>query len=301
MAREEEGAGQRPSLYVMIAWLSVLPAGWLGTVALVLIAVIGVGDYLTGPYLSFAVGYVIPVFLASTAGPRLGLTAAAAATVTWTGIEVALRPVAYPNGQVVPWNVGTRFLVLGLVAALVQTLAAKLTDERRLSRTDALTGLANVRGFLEAADTEITRMCRTGDVPTVAYLDLDDFKIVNDTHGHAWGDQLLASVGRTMAAAAGSRATVGRIGGDEFAILLPGSDSAHARRQLDAIRAGLPAATPSGTSAVRASVGLATFRTPPSCSGDLLNAADKVMYLAKREGKMAVGTDTPDAAPAIRT
>ena len=291
MAHHDGQTVRRSPLYAVVARLSQLPAAALATAAVTLVAVVGVGDYLTGPDLSFAVGYVIPVFLAGTAGPRLGPTVAAAAALTWGGIEAALRTGHYHHGQVAPWNVVARFMVLWLVAALVQTLAEKLAEERRLSRTDSLTGLANVRGFLEAADTELSRMGRTGAVLTVAYLDLDDFKQANDAHGHAWGDQLLTSVAAALAVAGGPGATVGRIGGDEFAILLPGCNSAQARERLEAIRAALPAATPAGSSAVAVSVGLATFNTPPSRSRDLLDAADKVMYQAKRGGKNAIHAD----------
>jgi diguanylate cyclase (GGDEF)-like protein len=283
----DEHHPRRPMLFGTIARLSMVPVARLTAVVVTLVIVIGVSDYLTGSDISFAVAYVLPVFLAATAGTRLGLATAAAAAGTWTSVEAILRSGRYGTIMMPAWNLLARFMVLWLVAALVHALAATLDRERQVARTDALTGLRNARSFRESADAAIRHMRLTGDNLTIAYVDVDDFKVVNDTYGHARGDELLVSISRAMAATASPGATVARIGGDEFAVLLPGVDLMQAQDRMNAMRAALATATAPWKASVGLSIGTATFDSPPASSADLIAAADRVMYSAKRQGKNA--------------
>ena len=197
------------------------------------------------------------------------------------------------------WNVVARFLVLWLIATLVSTLAAKLAEERCLSRTDALTGLPNARAFHEATDAEIARMGRTGSMLTAAYVDVDDFKSINDTHGHAGGDDVLALVGQVMASALRRTDVVARFGGDEFAVLLPDTDLEDALGRLRKLHAGLLVATAAYLPAVRFSVGAVAFIGPPHSADHLLSLADRAMYHVKRQGKNPIWGEPADASPRI--
>jgi diguanylate cyclase (GGDEF)-like protein len=278
----------RSSLPGAIEWLSRLPASLLMGLAVCLVAAIGVGDYVTGPDISFAVAYLGPVFLAATAGRRTSTAIAAVAAMTWTAVEIVFRTRPYASGVVPVWNLISRFLVLWFVAILVSALAAKLAEERFLSRTDVLTGLRNARALHEAIDTEIARMRRTGGTLTAAYIDIDDFKMINDAHGHAGGDEVLIQVGRIMAAGLRGTDVVARIGGDEFAVLLPGTGLPEALDRLRALQEQLRAATSARTPAVGFSVGAVTFTEPPDSARHVLRSADRVMYQVKRHGKNAI-------------
>jgi diguanylate cyclase (GGDEF)-like protein len=254
--------------------------------AVLLVAAIGAGDYATGANVSFAVAYLIPVFLSATVG-RFGSTViAGVVALTWTSVEVVLRPSASTHLLVPVWNTVARFLVLWIVAALVFTLATKLAEERSVSRTDPLTRLANARAFREAADTELGRMRQTHRPLTVAYVDIDDFKAINDTHGHSAGDDVLASVASTMTRVLRSTDHLARVGGDEFALLLPETDLQSAL-VLHQLHTALQAAA-SGRTAVGVSIGAAAFTEAPSSGQQLAHAADVVMYKAKQHGKNMV-------------
>jgi diguanylate cyclase (GGDEF)-like protein len=293
------GAAGRWSLPGVIECLSRLPASCLLLVAGCLVGVIGVGDYLTGPDVSFAVAYLVPVFLGAAAGRRTSTAIAAAAAVTWSGVELVFRDHPYTNVVVPAWNVVARFLVLWLVATLVSALAAKLAEERYLSRTDLLTGLRNGRAFREAADVEIARMRRTGNTLTAAYVDIDDFKTINDSYGHAGGDEALVLVGQVMATALRRTDVGARIGGDEFAVLLPDTGLENALDRLGVLHDQLRTATAAGMPAAGFSVGAVTFTDPPRTADHLLSAADRVMYQVKRHGKNTVRVEPADASQPI--
>ena len=148
---------------------------------------------------------------------------------------------------------------------------------------DALTGLANRALFSDRLQAMLKRDAGV----TVLFVDLDDFKAVNDSFGHAVGDDLLAAVSARLATCMRAGDTVARLGGDEFAVLLEGADERAAvqaaERLIDAL--GMPLALPGTTTTVRASVGIAV--TPPGTGdvGEVLRNADVAMYAAKEAGK----------------
>jgi diguanylate cyclase (GGDEF)-like protein len=282
----------------LIQRLGSLPAGRMVLLALPLLAVITWLNYAAGADVSLSLAYQVPVFLAATASRRLGVAIAAVSAAAWTGVQLALRDHPYSSAVVPAWNMLARFLILLLVAALVSTLATKLAEERDTSRRDFLTGLPNARSFHETARQELDRMRRTGSLLTVAFLDLDGFKAVNDSHGHAAGDELLATVGRTLRDGVGAGGSVARLGGDEFAILLPGAGLDGARADLRTLHAALHAATGGISPAIGFSVGAVTFADPPGSGFELLDLADRLMYRVKQEGKDRVWVEAAVRAPA---
>ncbi|NMO55281.1 GGDEF domain-containing protein [Actinoplanes sp. TBRC 11911] len=271
------------SLFGLIVRLTSLPRRVLMTAAVVLVALVAFTDWATGPDVSINVGYMIPVFVAAAGGRRASIVVTSLAAITWSTIELESRINPFSTAAVPLWNVFARFVVLYMVATLVASLTGRLVKERGLSRTDPLTGLPNARAFEEAATAEIARMRAEGTVLTAAYVDVDDFKRVNDTKGHAGGDELLILAGSTMTGTLRSTDVVARLGGDEFAVLMPGSGVADARQRLHALHAALTSATGVGYS-----VGAVTFTLPPESSQSLLARADKLMYEVKQQGKNTV-------------
>jgi diguanylate cyclase (GGDEF)-like protein len=195
-----------------------------------------------------------------------------------------------------PFTTEERALLAWLAAQAEVSVENVALHERLLEQVnvDGLTGLGNRRVFQETLTRELALARRTGAPLGLIVLDLDDFKAVNDTHGHPAGDAVLAAVGRALRTAMRTTDTVVRWGGEEFAVILPHTDvggaaaaatSAHAA--IRRVRVPLPDGS---ALRVTASLGVASA---PRCSRDpegLYAAADEALYEAKQQGKDRVCT-----------
>src|SRR5947207_1131127 len=171
----------------------------------------------SAPGLGFAVLYLVPLsFFTWFIGLRSGIATALASALLLLVFDLSHGTRAHPYWDTV-MNVGM-FVFMVFILSEVRALYER---ERDLSRTDGLTGLLNRRAFVEALERESARHRRFPRPLTLAYLDLDNFKGINDSHGHAAGDELLQAVGQAMANSVRDVDSVGRLGGDEFAILMP--------------------------------------------------------------------------------
>jgi diguanylate cyclase (GGDEF)-like protein/PAS domain S-box-containing protein len=153
----------------------------------------------------------------------------------------------------------------------------------RRTQTDLLTGIANRAALFEALTAHLDGAAGQGC--GVLFCDLDEFKLVNDRHGHAAGDQLLVEVAARLQEAAGPIDLVARIGGDEFVLLRPGADPARLAELAEDVldRVGRPFPGPTGGLSVGVSVGVAVGR-PGDSPDELVSRADRAMYGAKSEG-----------------
>ncbi len=158
------------------------------------------------------------------------------------------------------------------------------------SETDPLTGLPNRRGFAARSDAALIEARRQGEPCAVVALDLDRFKAINDGHGHAAGDVVLRGVGAAIRASVRGGDVSGRLGGEEFALLLPGDSIADAVSVAERLRALIRATVPhpaGGDAAVTLSVGVATVGpgAPQEALDAALAAADRALYDAKQQGR----------------
>ncbi len=256
----------------------------LAGVGLVFIALIALLDYRTGPYLSLSILYLIPVAACSWwGGFAHGTLLALGGSVAWYWVDSLENPLMPPPVGV--WNGVTRFGTLVLAASLVSRLHAGVLRERRLARTDPLTGAANGRTFYEAAAAEADRARRTGRPLTLAYFDLDNFKQLNDRFGHSAGDEALLLVVETIRTNVRALDVLARLGGDEFALLLPETDTEGAvtlLRRLQRLVSGQMAAK---GWPVTLSIGAVTFLRPAWDVDVMVRRVDEMMYGAKRKGK----------------
>jgi diguanylate cyclase (GGDEF)-like protein/PAS domain S-box-containing protein len=175
-----------------------------------------------------------------------------------------------------------------LIVANDITAEEKFAREAMRGRQDELTGLHTRHAFRNEAELLFRLASRTGSPSALGFIDVDNLKLVNDTMGHAAGDRLISLIGSTLTASTRATDVVGRLGGDELAVLLPDTETDHVpayferlhARLLDALRAG---GWPAGVS-----IGAASFPAAPPSLDAALNYADDLMYQAKRAGKNRV-------------
>lgn len=192
---------------------------------------------------------------------------------------------------------------VSLVLALV---AAHLRDELQLARLaarrDPLTGLANRQAFFERAKIELSRARRFGHPVSVAVVDCDDLKRVNDELGHRAGDALLLRIAEVLRTSVRQYDLVSRLGGDEFALLLPQTSAADAQPVIERLQSSLRTAETAATPRLTVSAGVVSSERPSTSIADLLARADELMYAAKRSGKGTVRSESlNDSASAVGT
>jgi diguanylate cyclase (GGDEF)-like protein len=157
-----------------------------------------------------------------------------------------------------------------------------------LARTDSLTGLYGRRAFEDRLDHDLAVAQRHKTGLTLAYVDLDDFKAINDTRGHAEGDRVLRVVGRVLIGSVRETDTAARLGGDEFALVLPETDGDGAQQVIAKLKRDLDEALEIGTRRVTCSIGVVTFLGAVRSSEHAIAAAEELMYQVKHIGKGAV-------------
>ena len=228
--------------------------------------------------------YIIPVLLVVwTEGLAWGIVFAAVTTV----LRETIAWVQMPPETPMIWRVvtGVAYLaVLGVAMAGLQTLRRSQAAMARLIILDPLTNVLNARAFADRLGQELDRNRRYPRPLALMYMDLDNFKVINDTHGHQTGDAVLRLVADAMRSSVRQADVVGRLGGDEFAVLMPETDAALADAAAKRLIAGLRNVF-KGTPNVTASIGVVSCTATDASTDDLLRRADQAMYDAKKSGK----------------
>lgn len=183
-----------------------------------------------------------------------------------------------------------------LLLIIVRDAMAEITAR---SETDTLSGLYNRRGFEERANRALSVAIRAGSPAAMVVADLDHFKNINDSHGHEAGDRVIAAFAEVLGRSGDDRAVVGRLGGEEFAVLLPGVNVAAARLYAEGVRSGFSGLSFTNLGPgrrVSASFGVARLR-PEDTLSDLLRRADAALYQAKQGGRDRVCVAEMDRPP----
>lgn len=269
-------------------------SAWTGVAWTTAVFVVAWVDRQTGGDVSFLALYALPVLLAAlSSGLRHGLVASFAAAVAWA---FARSPSGDPAGMVA-WNVLNRASLFVTVAFLAELYRR----EARTAREDPLTALPNRRAIVERLGDALVRLEQGGGSFAVAMLDLDGFKAVNDQEGHEAGDAVLRSVAGALRGATRPGDLAGRIGGDEFILLLqrvqPDQVEALVRRFLQGITRSC--GSPGGL-AVGASAGALIVTSPPPSVDVVLREADLALREAKDLGRGRVVVRRSFADPRSR-
>jgi diguanylate cyclase (GGDEF)-like protein len=249
-----------------------------------LVAVIGFLDYLTGPELSFAIFYLVPIALGAWwGGFAQGILLSMACAFSWQIVEIAEGSTIPPIIQL--WNGTARFGVFVITSSLLSRLRVSLFLEKKLARSDPLTGAANGRTFYETVSQTVERLLRTEQPLTLAYVDLDNFKWLNDKLGHSAGDEALCDLVRTIHHNIRATDLLARLGGDEFALLLPECSELDARGILERIQERFGQEMVRKKWPVTMSIGAMTFPNPVRDVDAMVHRVDELMYQAKKAGK----------------
>jgi len=193
----------------------------LGAFCVALVGVLGVVDHSTGYEISFSVFYLVPVSISSWyIGRGLGIWISVLSAFVWLSVDITAGN-QYSNMIIPFWNAAVRLVFFIVVTNLLTAQRRTLVREMENARIDALTGLRNTKSFLAEAESLWDLATRHGHPTSLAYLDLDNFKNVNDVYGHAVGDAALRAVASILSESLRRTDVLGRLGGDEFAVLLP--------------------------------------------------------------------------------
>jgi len=260
----------------------------VATAAVGVIGLIAWVDYLTGIWLRiFPLYYLAIAFGAQFISMRAGVLLALLSTITWMSSNLLAGEHPYGPGI---WTVN--FLTMSFsflfVGYLIGRLRQSFERERSLSRRDNLTGLNNSRAFHELGTFAVAGARRAGTPLTLAFIDLDNFKSVNDRLGHHEGDRVLREAGALLAGHFRASDLVARLGGDEFAALLPDTGAKDATIALERLRAELEALMKGQGLPVTMSIGAMHFDVAPDHLEAAIHAADELMYEVKHGGKNRV-------------
>lgn len=256
--------------------------------SIVLVGLLGVADYLSGNEFSFSLFYLIPIYLTAWfTNPALSVSVAVISAVTWLIADMSVGE-DYSHPIIYLWNTLIRFGFFIIVAYLISELHKTQKAIQILARTDHITGAINSRYFHELLEIELSRSNRYKRPFTLVYLDLDNFKQVNDKFGHTEGDQLITFIAHELKAHLRSTDVVARLGGDEFAILFPEAGQKDAEAIISKIYSHLMEQLRQKYPFVTFSAGAVTYAATPNSIAETIKIADELMYSVKNSTKNGV-------------
>lgn len=249
------------------------------------IGLFGALDFFTGNELTLSLFYLIPIVMLTWAVDRkTGLFMSFLSALTLLVAEIAAGqtytlPIYYVLNTVV------RGLFYVVVVYLVAELQRSRKEEQLAARTDFITGAVNARYFNELLQMEISRMRRYPHPVTLVYMDVDNFKLVNDLFGHKIGDEVLRSIVNELRTQLRCTDTIARLGGDEFVMLLPSTRQPEARLVVSKVYTNLLVKMRQRNWPVTFSMGVVTCEFSPYSAEQLINMADELMYEVKNSTK----------------
>jgi diguanylate cyclase (GGDEF)-like protein len=259
-------------------------------IALLSLLVVGYVDFITGHELSLSAFYLLPIsFVALRFGRSAGVLTAVISAVMETSVHILWGGFYYSKVLIHFWNMGILMAIYIVIALLIASLIKAYERERLSARKDFLTGIGNWQSFAELGGREIERAKRYNIILSLAYIDCDNFKTVNDVFGHETGDKVLREVAATLRENVRAADIVARLGGDEFVILL--TDGGGAERAEIAVRKLqnlLLGNMMKNNWDVTFSIGIATFAEPPTSIESVVKQADLLMYEVKKTGRNAI-------------
>ena len=269
-------------------WLSKQNTIFFLMSGLFLVILLGIIDKITGSEVSFSIFYLIPIIFVTWFSDRwVGIFVSGASAMAWLMADLMAGQI-YSLWIIPYWNSIMRFGIFLVNVYILSKLKGALELEKTLSRIDSLTGIANGKYFIELVNSELIRSNKNNLPFTIAYMDIDDLKIVNDRFGHNEGDIVLLTVASIIRNDIRTIDTVGRLGGDEFAILFPGMGAEKSQGIIPKIHKSLLDAMLENKWGITLSMGVGTFKGPNFNAEEILRLTESLMYSVKNAGKSGI-------------
>ena len=269
------------------------PLFWT-VVGVVSIGLLGILDYLTGNEFTFSLFYLAPILSVTwAANLKTGQFLSLLSALTLIGVQIAAG-LEYSHPIFYFLNTLVRTAIYVILTDLVDKLKKTQKKEQLAARTDFVTGVANRRYFHELLETEIERIRRYPHPITVVYMDMDNFKQVNDLFGHKMGDEVLRCIASELKSKLRKTDIIARLGGDEFALLLPSARLTEAEVVISKVRTNLTEEMRQRNWPVTFSMGAVVCIAPPHSAEQIIDMADELMYEVKNSTKNNVRFTTWD-------
>ena len=233
--------------------------------------------------------YLIPLSLSTWfISKSHGLFFSVLSVLLWIFIELYWKQFLIFKDFILYWDIIIKFIFFIIFVNILSLLKETLENSEKNARNDFLTGVINTRYFYELAQSEINRANRYNSIFSFAYIDLDNFKFLNDTFGHPVGDALLRVVADIIKDNLRKTDIIARLGGDEFAILLPETDYKQSNIVIKKITREIKIEMENFNWPVTLSTGLVTFEKKPISADEMIKIADDIMFSVKKNGKNAI-------------
>ncbi|WP_190464489.1 GGDEF domain-containing protein [Aerosakkonema funiforme] len=269
-------------------YLENQPRSFLLVLSFFLVFIIGLIDYLINNDISLSIFYLIPISIATWyAGDKFGILISFTSAIAWfiSNVNSIESPLSSPSHY---WNASVRLGFFLTVSYLLSELKMARNREKKLVRTDPTTGVENRLAFNELASMEIKRARRYGHSFTVVYIDIDDFKNINDYGSYKLGDTVLQTLAQQLRNSVRDTDIIARMGGDEFAVLLPGIGYDTAETVIARLQQQLVHLMDENKWPATFSIGAITFLNPPESVEEIIEKSDYLMYCIKNDGKNKV-------------
>jgi diguanylate cyclase (GGDEF)-like protein len=271
--------GVKKGLILAAALLMAAAAGYIDLIV----------DKIIGDDISFNIFFLLPVGIAAWfVGLKSGIGVSIISAVSCYLADTIFTGIKPENPALPVWNSAAGLVFFLLLAFLLHILRRELGIHRTLAMEDFLTKASNSRAFYNYARIEVARIKRDKKPLTIVYLDLDNFKQINDTYGHNVGDEVLVAFVNAVRKNIRATDAVGRLGGDEFAILLPEMGAAAVAPFIEKLRRIISTEMSSKGWIINYSAGVLTCTRPPDSVNEMIRMADDAMYEVKKQGKNGV-------------
>lgn len=265
--------------------ISRIPNPFLFILSIIIVIGIGILDYFSNSRYNIFLLYLFPIgFISWTRGKFPGVIISFIAIIVCFISEI-IPDLDFSDIHILLINFTLRIVVFFSIIIILSVLNNFFKEIKDESRKDYVTGIPNARFFFECAERELNRMKRNNKSFSLAYIDLDNFKQVNDEHGHLEGNRALKTIADTIKSKIRLIDIIARMGGDEFILLLPETDLHQSKTVIEKVKQELEEVMKTEHWPVTFSIGVVTVIKAPSSIDEVVRMSDSLMYSVKKSGK----------------